>query len=522
MRVALAALLAIWPSLPHGALAAQATVTLAPAIADDSDCPHSAFSHHTMMLRGRHLSYTAHAGFLPIRDGETGETHGCMFYIAYLRDAAKGSGRPVTFLWNGGPGSSSAWLHFEAFGPKRFETSGDPTKLSSRGAPLVDNPDTLLDQTDLVFVDPIGTGFSRATKPAYESEFFNVVGDIASAAEFVRVYRDHFGIWNDRVYLAGESYGSWRVSGAAEILESRGTRVAGAVLISGGIPVETLMAPEMRAALFVPNRTAAAFYHGKLAPDLSQNLEATLGESSKWAENSYGPALMHADNLSAPERDRVLDGLSRRTGMEKSALNKESLILKRKTFVTELVKGKTLGSLDARLTRSEAPDPTRVGMILSYFHEVLRVDDDLPYLGIGDDGYAPTDQARRKSVNERWSYNQGEVKQAAMPASTNARTSPTYIAADAEAHDGPGEHQPWLSRAMRLDPEMKAFVAAGWFDTWNSCLGNKYTVEHLEPALARNITANCYVAGHIIYRDRQAADTLRADLRKFYGAGGAL
>ncbi len=217
---------------------------------------------HQLSLGGQTLRYTARAGLLPIRVNETGEPHGQVFYVAYTLDGAPSARRPLTFLWNGGPGSNSVLLHFVGFGPKRL--------ADSRGAAgcvecdVQDNEATWLEHSDLVFVDPVGTGFSRPTRTEYGAEFYNTLGDIASIAEFVRVYLTRFDAWDSPVFVAGESYGAWRASGVAETLEKQGTRVAGVMLISGGIHVGPVIDEEMRTALFIPTRTAAAFHHKKL------------------------------------------------------------------------------------------------------------------------------------------------------------------------------------------------------------------------------------------------------------------
>jgi carboxypeptidase C (cathepsin A) len=170
-------------------------------------------------ISGRTLRYTATAGFLPIRVNETGEPHGQVFYVAYTAPAPQGAPRPLTFLWNGGPGANATLLHLVGFGPKRLADSRGPAPCVD--CAIEDNDTTWLEQSDLVFVDPVGTGFSRPTRAEYGAEFYNTLGDIASIAEFVRVYLTRFDAWDAPLFIAGESYGAWRASGVAEALAHR-------------------------------------------------------------------------------------------------------------------------------------------------------------------------------------------------------------------------------------------------------------------------------------------------------------
>src|SRR5262245_52456975 len=202
---------------------------------------------HQITLDGRQLAYTARAGHLPIRDNETGEVHGQMFFVAYtVQRGANAPPRPLTFLWNGGPGSSSSLVHLLGFGPRRLSIGG----LPAPSVPVA-NTGTWLDFSDLVFVDPIGTGYSRPVKAEYGPEFYQTRGDAESVAEFIRVYRNRFDANDAPLILAGESYGVTRAAGVAEALERRGTRVNGAILIGLALPLGNLTA-EQRTALNVP------------------------------------------------------------------------------------------------------------------------------------------------------------------------------------------------------------------------------------------------------------------------------
>jgi carboxypeptidase C (cathepsin A) len=458
---------------------------------------------HQMRLGQRTLRYTARAGLLPIRENETAEVHGWMFFVAYLLDRRPGEARrPLTFLWNGGPGANSTLLHLSAFGPKRLKSNGDPTAATADcECEIEDNQTTWLDQTDLVFVDPIGTGFSRPTKAEYANEFYSTLGDIASVAEFVRVYRTRFDAWDSPLFIAGESYGVWRAAGVAESLERRGQKVAGVMLISGGLPVGPVLSDEMRAAMFVPTRTAASLFHKKLAPELQKDPADTLEKVETWARAEYGPALMRRDQLSDAERERILSQLAGFTGIDPSIINRQTLILSRQQFAEQLLadRKEVLGRFDTRLTaklESRMQAERRLA-INQYLRVTLKFNTTLAYEGI-EDGFSAT--GRGLAVGSRWNYNQGPPLPAGTPPNSD---SP------------PGGSQPWLRRAMAINPSLKAFVAAGRYDSLNSCAANSYVISHLESAISRNITARCYEGGHMMYETAGVREQLKRDIEKF-------
>jgi len=471
--------------------------------ADEPDQPDQIVTtHHQMRLGQRTLGYTAQAGRLPIRENESGEVHGWMFFVAYQLDRRPGEARrPLTFLWNGGPGANSTLLHLSAFGPKRLKSNGDPTGASDCECVFEDNQTSWLDQTDLVFVDPIGTGFSRPTKAEYGNEFYSTLGDIASVVEFVRVYRTRFDAWDSPLFIVGESYGVWRAAGVAEGLERRGQKVAGVVLISGGIPVGPVLSDEMRAAMFVPTRTAASLFHKRLGPDLQKDPVGTLEKVEAWAQAEYGPALVRRDRLTDAERERVLSQLAGFTGIDASKINRQTLILSRQQFAEQLLadRNEVLGRFDTRLTAKmeSRTQPERSQAINRYLRVTLKFDTDLAYEGI-EEGFPAA--GRPLAVGSRWNYNQGPPAPAGTPVNSD---SP------------PGGSQPWLRRAIAIDPGLKAFVAAGLYDSLNSCAANSYVAGHLESEMGRNITTKCYEGGHMMYETKGVREQLRRDIEKF-------
>ena len=468
----------------------------------------SSTTHHEITIGGRTLRYTATAGLLPIRHNETGEPHGNVFFVAYLANGAQGARRPLTFLWNGGPGSNSTLLHLVGFGPKRLGDSRGPVACVE--CEIHDNDATWLEQSDLVFVDPVGTGFSRPTRAEYGAEFYNTLGDIASIAEFVRVYLTRFDAWDAPIFIAGESYGAWRASGVAEALEQRGTRVAGVMLISGGIHVGPVLDDDLRTALFIPTRAAAAFHHRKLGPDLQKDLPTTLRTIETWALNEYGPALKRLASLSDQDRAAIAGTLARFTGLDPTLIDRQTLVVGRQQFAEQLLRDqkRVLARFDTRAVEGAPRTGSRSLTVNRYLRSVLAFKTDLAYQGI-EEGFTPQTGQRVLSVAARWNYNQGP-----QPAPGAAANAPPARPANLDAP--PGGAQPWLRRAMVLNPSLKAFAAAGLYDSLNSCAANAYLVSQLEQPLSANITAKCYDGGHMMYDEAAIRRQVTSDIAAFY------
>jgi carboxypeptidase C (cathepsin A) len=463
-------------------------------------------------VNGRVLKYTSRAGFLPIRENETGEIHGNMFFVAYTLDQTEGrTPRPLTFLWNGGPGSSSSLVHLLGFGPRRFRTGGVP----------VDNDGTWLDFTDLVFVDPIGTGYSRPTKAEYGPEFYQTRGDAESVAEFIRVYRNRFEAWEAPLFLAGESYGVTRAAGVADALQRRRITVAGAVLIGLALPLGRL-SDEMRTALMVPTYTAAAFANRKLAPELQSDLQAALRQAERWVDAEYIPALKQRDTIDEAGRDRVLAGLSRFTGLKAGAFDRKTLSIGMPQFAEQLLRdeNKVVGRYDSRLvgpldTTQQLYDPTKDPSlkniiddvaVLRYLRNELGFQSDLLYQGPFGGGYPPPTAFRGDWMSVRWNR---------QPAGERAGGPGGAGTAPAGRGGAPTEEEQPLRRAMRTNPGLKVLVACGYFDLVCSYAGNDQLVRQLEPDLAGNVVSRGYAGGHAVYTDDAVRRALKADVARF-------
>jgi carboxypeptidase C (cathepsin A) len=463
---------------------------------------------HRITLAGKPLAYTARSGVLPIRLNDTGEPRGYVFFVAYTVERAPNDPpRPLTFAWNGGPGSNALLLHLSALGPRRITSNEDPPAAATPVA-IEDNHATWLAATDLVLVDPIGTGFSRPARPEYADDFYGVRGDIAATVEFIRTYRTRFDAWDAPLYLAGESYGVWRAAGAGEAIERAGERVAGLILISGGMPLGPVVPDAMRTAMFIPTRTASAFFHRKLPPDLQADRNRAVGEAERWARSVYGPALARVDSLRPAERDTIAAQLARFTGLDVRAVDRTSLVVDRQFLLDHLLEDRRQGSLGRFDTRQvgsprsdRAADARRRTVINRYLRDELGFETDLAYQGL-ETGYSSAEPAP-PGVNARWKYDQGDPNVPVVVKNT----------------DGPpGGTPPWLARALELDPDLRAFVATGIYDSLNSCSGNSYVLGQLAPERAARITFRCYEGGHMVYEDENARFQLQRDITAFYSA----
>lgn len=431
----------------------------------------------------QHHGYTAEAGRIALKD-DKGVVSGEMFYAAYR---AAGSHRPVTFLWNGGPGADSTALHLEAFGPKRVE-----------GTAVKDNPATLLPVSDMVFVDPIGTGFSRSNGAAFDKDFYSTLGDFAAMTQFVQRWLAAHHDESAPVYLVGESFGVWRAAAVAQELEEHHQPVAGIVLISGGAGVGTGQLPRaLTTALRTPNRAVTALFHAKLPADLGADRAAVYASATQWAANSYAPALDDAGTLSDAKRDAVISQLARWTGLKPDQIDSKTLAVTPRQYLAALLPGQKLNTFDMRRTDDPSPDAATID---AYLRHDLNYDTKLAYAGIGGQPVDPTAPAPG-SINAHWDYNSGVI-------------TPEVMAA-AMAGEGPPGSQPWALNAIKIDPKLRVLVAAGAYDSLNSCAANDALRAHLDPAVAGNFTIKCYWGGHMMYRDAEARAELSADVKAF-------
>jgi carboxypeptidase C (cathepsin A) len=468
-----------------------------------------------LKIGGRDLRYTVTTGTLVLREeaerpkGE-GESEGAkpratVFFVAYTRKGVDDSARrPITFCFNGGPGSSSVWLHLGLLGPRRV-SMGEDGDLPPPPYRVGDNPHSLLDATDLVFIDPVSTGYSRPVEGEKAREFHTVKRDIESVGDFIRLYTTRYRRWSSPKYLIGESYGTTRAGGLAGYLQERhGMYLNGIMLLSVVLDFQTILfglPNELPYVLFLPGYTATAFYHGRLERGLQKDLRATLSEAEVFATGDYASALLKGSALPPAERERVLAGLARYTGLQPEFLDRANLRLSDTRFFKELLRGegKTVGRLDSRFTgldrdsageeASYDPSYTNViGPFTAAFNDYVRrelgYETDLPY------------EILSLKVNEGWTF----------PDDTNRYLSVSET----------------LRSAMTVNPYLKVFIGSGYYDLATPYFATEYTVNHLglHPSLASNIELAYYEAGHMMYTHEPSLATLKGDLAGFIERSG--
>src|ERR1035437_4175022 len=314
-------------------------------------------THHQINVDGKLLKYSATAGRLPIKRGD-GRIEAEMFYVAHTLDGQDGAKRPLTFAFNGGPGSASIWLHMGALGPRKVVLQPDGF-MPPAPYHMEDNPYTLLDKSDLVLIDAIGTGFSRAADSELFKKFWGVKGDIEAFSEFIRLYITRNERWTSPLYLLGESYGTTRSAGIAGYLADHGISFNGITLLSMVLNFETLISNKTNDQAYVflvPSFTMIAGYHHKLAPDLAQDMNKAREEAQRWASTDYALALDKGDALTPEERQKVINQLARYTGLSADVIDQANLRIDVRKFTHYLLIDQKLrvGRLDGRFT---GPDP---------------------------------------------------------------------------------------------------------------------------------------------------------------------
>ena len=441
----------------------------------------SSVTQHTVRINGREIAYTATAGTLLLKE-EDGKKKATVFYVAYTKDGEDASKRPVTFTFNGGPGSSSVWLHLGAFGPKRV-----PMTPEGFAPPppyrMVENQGSLIDVTDLVFIDPVTTGYSRAVPGESDKQFHGLQEDIQSVAEFIRLWTVRNKRWPSPKFLAGESYGTTRAAGLSGYLQQRhGMYLNGIVLVSAILNFQTARfgpGNDLPPILFLPTYTAIAWYHQRLPADLQQSLEKAVNEARAFARGEYASALMKGDRLAGVEKQQIAAKLARLTGLSPEYIEQTNLRINIMRFTKELLRDQrsTVGRLDGRFTGIDIDaagermefDPSMAaimgpytGTLNDYVRRELKFESDLPY------------EILSGRVRP-WSY---------------ARNQNSYVNV-AET----------LRSAMTQNRNLKVHVANGYFDLATPFFATEYTFDHLglDPSLRGNISMSYYEAGHMMY-----------------------
>ena len=453
---------------------------------------------HQIQLHGQTLSYTATTGMMPLKDAK-GQVEAHLFFVAYTLDGVSdATKRPLMFAFNGGPGSASVWLHMGCIGPKRVKMNDDGG-LPAPPYQLVDNEDTWLDQTDLVFVDPVGTGYSRAVNETVQHRMNGLQGDIESVGEFVRLYLSKYERWASPLFMVGESYGTTRAASLSGYLIEHGIAFNGVALLSTVLNFETIQfnsGNDLPYMLYLPSYAATAFYHKKLSPEMEQNLETTLKEAEKYAVGGYNEALAKGDQLTTAERQAVIAKLARLTGLDPKYLDNSDLRVELMHFLRELLRDqKTMaGRLDSRLT---GPAPRDAGETGDF--DPSMTDIRPPYTAM----FSQYVRTELKYFNDDTYYVLGG---GILPWDYGTRNQNRYVDVS-EA----------LRSAFAKNPHMKVFVGCGYYDMATPYFAAQYTFSHmgLQPAQRKNVSFNYYTAGHMFYIDVPSHRKLKNDITAF-------
>lgn len=465
---------------------------------------------HSITLGGQTINYTVTTGTIVLKEeiekkGEkAGESEGekpkaTIFFVAYTRDdVADKTKRPLTFSFNGGPGSSSVWLHLGLLGPRRVVMT-DLGDLPPPPFQLVDNEFSLLDETDLVFIDPVSTGYSRAVVGEKAKQFHGFKKDIESVGDFIRLYATRYQRWTSPKFLIGESYGTTRAAGLSGYLQDRhGMFLNGIMLVSSILNFATArfdVGNDLPYILFLPTYAATAWYHKRLAPELQTDLRATLRQVEQFALGEYMLALAKGASLGDDERKTIVAKLARYTGLTEAYIERTNLRVEIFRFTKELLRDerRTVGRLDSRfkgIDRDAAGeefehDPSMTNIMGPYtatFNDYVRgelkFETDLPYEIL-------TPRVRP------WSYAENE----------------NHYLNVAET----------LRHAMTINPYLKVIVANGYYDFATPYMATRYTFDHLalDPSLARNLSMTYYEAGHMMYIHLPSLAQLKNDLANF-------
>jgi carboxypeptidase C (cathepsin A) len=471
-----------------------------PATPAPSVLAHTLVTHHIVHLaNGEALAYTATAGTLTLRN-EKNEATANVFYVAYTTGDRK---RPVTFLYNGGPGSASLWLQIGAFGPRRIVTS-NTSSIPPGGGRLVDNPSTLLDTSDLVFIDPVGTGYSSVTGKGENKDFWGVDEDIRAFSQFIR----RWIAANDRAsspkFLLGESYGTFRSAGLVDRLQSDGMSFNGVILLSSllnygddfGNPGDDNV-PD---AFAIPSEAAVAWYHKKV-PDPPADLTTFLEAARRFTSEEYLPAVLRPVPLDPQTLAKLAQRMHGFIGLDADYLLRANLRVSTTRFEGELLRaeGKITGRYDGRFAGSamdrnsnepefdpsyEAIAPAFITTFTAYAKTELNWRSDQLYRALPGD------------VVNSWNFKRHGFLGRVL--------APTVI--------------PDLREAMHTNPNLRVFAANGLFDLATPFFTTEYELANvgLDPAVRARITLGYYPSGHMIYLNDDALHTLRADLGRFY------
>ena len=458
----------------------------------------------TVTIQGASIAYTATAGTLLLRDAQQ-QPIASVFYTAYTRNGPDAAARPITFVYNGGPGSSSVWLHLGGLGPKRVVV---PDAAAPKGAPftLANNGDSILDATDLVFIDPVGTGFSHPLGKVSGKRFWGVDEDVRAMGATIEAYLTQYRRWNSPKFILGESYGTFRSAALANYLQSQGVQLNGVILLSSVLNFEaSSFSPgnDLPYILFLPSYTAIAWYHHKLTPQPA-HLRPLLQQVETFAFQTYAPALLEGDRLPAATRSQLAAELARYTGLSASEWERADLRVNAVEFEQRLLasEGRVTGRLDARYTGANVNPlwPARAYPVMQssilgaftagmhqYLTEDLHYNSTRPYLLMNG------------AVSRAWDW-----KHRTPFMNFGARPGFTDVVPD-------------LRRAMVTNPHLRLMVNEAYYDLGTPFFATEYTLAQLKlpAALAGHVEIHHYRVGHMLYLNDASRDELHTNLERF-------
>ena len=487
-----------------GALAGEPEAAPAPAPSYE---PRSFVSAHAGSFGGERIAYRAVAGETILR-GDDGKPRAAVFSVAYLKTGVKDDHRrPVTFLYNGGPGSASLWLHMGAFGPKRVALPEEPQDEGAPPYQIVDNPETILDVSDLVFIDPVDTGYSVPLGDAKAKDFFGVTEDAKSIADFIHQWLDDNERWNAPIYILGESYGTLRTGAVLKELASRrhGIGLNGVILLSAVLDYQmSRFRPGnvMSYVSFLPSYAATAWYHDKL-PEKPADLGAFLDEVRDFARTDYAQALIAGTRLPADERTRILERLHRYTGLSEAWLDRANLRIHVFRFFKELMRDDKLvvGRLDSRYTGVE---PDAVG-------EFFETD---PFSASVGDGFIA-------AIRDYFARDLGiAMERRYKPSSEAAGREWNWVEGERAPNGGTFINVvPYIGATLRHNKDFRVLVPAGYFDFATPFFGAENALAEEVGLVPGRIEFRYYPAGHMMYLEPGSRSKLLADVRAFIEAG---
>jgi carboxypeptidase C (cathepsin A) len=458
-------------------------------------------SKNSVSIGGRQIEYTTHSGYLDLKN-DTGKSIAKVFFTYYRKNNEASARRPLTFAFNGGPGSSSVWLHMGALGPRLVALKEDGT-ATAPPYKVINNEYSWLDKSDLVFIDPVATGYSRPAPGESPKQFHGYVEDLQSVGSFIRHFLSRYERWDSPKYLAGESYGTTRAAGLSKFLQdSYRIYINGIFLISPVLNFgnnDYYIGNDLPRALYIPSYTAAAWYHKKLAPALQGDLQKALKESEAFALGEYIQALLKGGWMGDAEKEKIAGKMSYYTGLSKEYCLQANLRVEESRFYKELRRkdGFTIGRLDARFTGRDLDD---AGENVGFDPSFSNIDG--PFSSAINDYFQ-----KELNVKEEKAYNIfGNV----YPWNYN-NVQNQYLNVGESLRD-----------AMAKNPALKVYVGSGYYDFATPYFTAMYDVEHLflRPEARKNIRHYFYNAGHMYYINKPDMMQFKKDVDAFFEWSG--